>query len=100
MGIHFITSCGHWRFGWSAATTEHHLISSCNHVCEFLFIVMPFPQHRVQAEALPCLLRAGSQFAQDEFLHYRAQFALSGINCKLPKDHSCSPIRLRIVSVQ
>jgi hypothetical protein len=44
---HFIASCGHGRFGWLATTMERHLISSCDFLCDFPFIVISFSKlHR------------------------------------------------------
>jgi hypothetical protein len=41
MDTHFITSCGHWLFGWPATTMECHRISSCGPLCDFPFILIP-----------------------------------------------------------
>src|SRR5271166_41337 len=45
------------------------------------------------------LQSVGGEFAQYEFLNYPAQYTLSGIDGKLPQNHSCSPVRVWIVGV-
>jgi len=83
--IHFITSCGCWHFCWPGVTIRH-LTSSGALPCDFLFIMLSFLNLSSWRQGLFRLQGAGSQFAQDEFLHYRAQFALSGVDGKLRKD--------------
>ena len=83
------------RQRWNAISFQDVLLCVTSHSSRF-----PFPKTSSPQMRLVRLLGVGSQFAQDEFLYYPAQFALCGIHGKLPKDNSRSAVRIRIVSVQ